>query len=67
MGDIFGVIAKIVAALGGLTLIVMVLVWFGMIPLTAFIFNASFTGWHFLATSAIMIGLIVLIVKLVSK
>ena len=62
IGDICRVIAKIAGFTGGIALIGVIIMWFGCIPMVACIFN-EISGWTYLGFSALMIGLIVLIIR----
>lgn len=62
VGDIVRVIAKIAGFAGGITLIGVIIMWFGCIPMVACIFN-EISGGVFLGFSALMIVLIVLIIR----
>ena len=67
VSDLIELIGKILGIAGGLLLIVLVLVWFGFIPMTAFIFDTAFNGWQLLLLLAMMIATIALIVKFIMK
>ena len=62
IGDICRVIAKIAGFAGGITLIGVIIMWFGCIPMVATIFG-EISGWMYLCFTAIMIILIVLVVR----
>lgn len=62
VGDICKVIAKIAGFAGGLTLIGVIIMWFGCIPMVATIFG-EINGLTYLGFTAIMIVLIVLVVR----
>ena len=62
IGDICRVIAKIAGFAGGITLIGVIIMWFGCIPMVATIFG-EISGWMYLGFTAIMIILIVLVVR----
>lgn len=65
MGELFSVIGKLLCIAGGLGLIVLVIMWFGAVPLVACIFDAAFSGWQLIVLLAMMIVVIGLIVKFI--
>lgn len=65
MGELFNVIGKLLCIAGGLGLIVLVIMWFGAVPLVACIFDAAFNGWQLIVLLAMMIVVIGLIVKFI--
>lgn len=67
MNGLVEVIGKLLCIAGGLGLIVLVIMWFGAVPLVACIFNAAFNGWQMIILLAMMIVVIGLIVKFIIK
>ena len=65
MGELFSVIGRLLCIAGGLGLIVLVIMWFGAVPLVACIFDAAFSGWQLIVLLAMMIVVIGLIVKFI--
>lgn len=62
IGDIIRVIAKVAGFAGGITLIGVIIMWFGCIPMVATIFG-EISGGMYLCFTGIMILLIVLVVR----
>lgn len=58
------IIAKICGVSGGLALIGLVIMWFGVVPLVACIFG-DFTGWMLIGMFILMIIVITLIIKFI--
>lgn len=65
--DILELIGKLLCVAGGIGLIVLVVMWFGAVPLVACIFDAAFNAWQLLALLGMMIIVIGLIVKFIIK
>ena len=62
--QILRVISKICGVSGGLALIGLAIMWFGVVPMVGCIFG-SVSYWMLLCTSILMIIVIVLIIKFV--
>lgn len=63
MNEILSVIGKILCIIGGVGLIVLVIMWFGAVPLVAYLFDSVLNGWQLIVLLAMMIVVIGLIVK----
>ena len=61
ISELIRVIAKFAGASMGILLIAMIIMWFGCIPMVATIFGEISAG-AYLAFTAIMVGLIVLVI-----
>lgn len=66
MGKITEFLGKLAGLTGGLLLIALIIMWFGAVPLVAFIFG-SISGWGLIGMTTLMIALIILVGHFVTK
>lgn len=64
--EIGAVIVKLLGVSFGLGLIAVILIWFGIIPMVAVIFQ-QIGGWLYLGLTALMIFMIIAVVRYVIK
>lgn len=62
IAEFFKIIAKLAALTSGIVLIALIIMWFGCIPMIATI-TGELSGWMYLFFTALMVGLIILIMK----
>ena len=60
--ELFKLVGKLLGFGTGVALICLIIMWFGCVPMVATIFG-HISGWMYLMFTAIMIGLIILIIK----
>ena len=65
MYELMEAIVKLLGIAGGIGLIVLVIMWFGAVPLVAMIFDPNFGVLQLILLFALMIGVIALIVKFI--
>ena len=66
MDDLLKIIGKVIGVTGGLALIALVMIWFGVVPLVAAIFD-GLSFWALVGLFVVMIGTVVLIIERVMK
>lgn len=62
IGEFLRVVVRVAGFAAAIGLIGMIIMWFGCIPMVGMIFG-QINGWMYLAFTAVMVGLLILIVR----